>query len=183
MEQWKAIKLKDVKGIYEVSSYGRVRSVSREVIRKDGVLCHIESKVLKMGISDKGYQKVQLCHYSKMKGNHRVHRLVGFAFIDNPFNYPEINHKNGDKLNNHYKNLEWVTRRMNIRHAIDTGLLDPYTKSTTKVVYKLTKEGLVLDRYGSIEEAAMETGCKVKKISDVVNGCRKMTGGYGFVLI
>ncbi len=52
-----------------------------------------------------------------------IHRLVAIAFIDNPNNYKEVNHIDGDKTNNHVDNLEWVTRSMNMKHAYDNGLI------------------------------------------------------------
>ena len=57
----------------------------------------------------------------------RIHRLVGLAFIPNPFNKPEINHIDCNKLNNHYANLEWVTSKENTEHAYKNGLITIYT--------------------------------------------------------
>lgn len=73
----------------------------------------------------KGYFRVNTtCKGLKLKAS--VHRLVALAYLDNPENFPIINHKDGDKLNNHKDNLEWCTASHNQRHAIDTGLRKIY---------------------------------------------------------
>lgn len=68
-----------------------------------------------------GYARV----YARVNGKHKgisVHRAVALAFIPNPENKPDVNHKDGQKQNNHVSNLEWMTRGENMRHAKNTGL-------------------------------------------------------------
>lgn len=72
----------------------------------------------------KKYATVSYMDGSKQKHAY-VHRLVATAFIPNPHNYPQVNHKDGNPRNNAVKNLEWVTAKANIRHAYETGLANP----------------------------------------------------------
>lgn len=103
-EEWKDIEGYD--GDYQVSNLGRVRSFKRGY-------CN----VLKGTVSNRGYKMVHLRSAIKGPKFLSVHRLVGKHFIPNPENKPEINHKDGNKLNNKIVNLEWVTRTENFRHA------------------------------------------------------------------
>lgn len=93
---------------YEVSSHGRTRSVN-------GVIKAI-------GVFSNGYARTSFRQggqsYSK-----RIHLLIAICFVDNPNNLPEVNHIDGNKLNNHFSNLEWVTRQENMDHAKATGLV------------------------------------------------------------
>ena len=65
-----------------------------------------------------GYASVRMPY-----GNYLVHRMVADAFIPNPGNKPQVNHKDGNKRNNNVSNLEWVTAKENMEHASKTGLL------------------------------------------------------------
>lgn len=105
--------------LYEVSSLGRVKSVSKTIgITK---FKRLKSRILKPHISQVGYRSVGLTH--NMKGlTHTIHSMVAKAFIPNPENKRTVNHKDGNKLNNRLYNLEWNTDYENIHHAIDTGL-------------------------------------------------------------
>jgi len=100
---------KEIEGFsnYQISNYGRVCSLQRKGT-KGGILKAVPDK--------DGYMRVHL--YKDKKSYHRkVHRLVAKAFIPNPNNYPQINHKDGIKNNNYYKNLEWSTVKENHYHA------------------------------------------------------------------
>lgn len=110
---------------YKVSNLGRVKGLARMIIRNDGQRITLCEKLITPSINVAGYYVVVLRKVRKVGKkwkNFRVHRLVGTAFISNPFNKPQINHKNGNKLDNRIENLEWDTRSENIRHAYNTGL-------------------------------------------------------------
>lgn len=107
---------KDIKGyesLYQVSSYGRVKSLITNKIRKEDT-------------NNWGYKKVTLHKDGKSK-SFFIHRLVATHFIKNPNKYSEVNHKDGDKSNNHISNLEWCTRSHNMKHAIENELITPPT--------------------------------------------------------
>jgi len=100
LEIWKDIEGFDEKYGYQISSWGRVRSVN-------GILKPYENF--------KGYLKVGLMKDGKCCKK-RVNRLVAQAFIPNPYNLPQVNHIDGNKQNNSFTNLEWVTNEQNAHH-------------------------------------------------------------------
>ena len=95
--------IKGFEGLYSVSPSGDVYSIKNDSVRKT--------------FDSKGYKLVQLWKNNKGK-NFSVHRLVSEAYLPNPFCKPDVNHKDGNKHNNHFTNLEWVTRSENAIHAI-----------------------------------------------------------------
>ena len=101
---------------YEVSNIGNVRSIERMVLHEEGGLKRSPSKVLKQGKSKSGYLTVSFS-VDSVKNNHSVHRLVARAFIPNELNKPQVNHKDGNKHNNHVDNLEWMTASENGLHS------------------------------------------------------------------
>ena len=110
MEEWKSIP--GYEGLYEVSSYGRVRSLDRYVKVKSKSYRLQKGKVLSLGINSYGYLQVFLCCNGKYKII-TVHRLVALTFLPNPDNLPCVNHLDEDKTNNRVDNLEWCDHKYN----------------------------------------------------------------------
>ena len=140
-EVWKDIE--GYEGLYQVSTCGNIKSLAKP--RKNGNgRCYIQKeKLLKQSFTSTGYKKVELYKDGKRK-SFKVHRLVAIAFIPNPDNKPEVNHIDGNKINNNIDNLEWVTSSENTIHAYETGLspnkkeldeiriIELYNKGTSK---------------------------------------------------
>ncbi len=128
-EVWREILLSDLNGRYEVSSKGNIRSVSRMVrfihpVTLKECFRPIVGKVLLQNANVGGYPIFN----ARVNGRSRtymVHALVALAFIEIPERIGvklEVNHKNGVKLDNDYRNLEWVTNSENKVHAYSIGL-------------------------------------------------------------
>jgi hypothetical protein len=95
---------------------------NRYLVSISGEIYSIKTKkLLKQMQTEKGYLVVELWVNYKRKSV-KVHRLVAETFIENPFGKKEINHKDGNKSNNHVNNLEWCSRTENMKHAYKTGL-------------------------------------------------------------
>lgn len=117
-EIWKSLKgVVECGDHYEVSNLGRVRSV--DFIDKRGY--KRKGKIMSQANHYKGYKIVSLTYMGKRK-TYKIHRLVALAFIPNPENKPEVNHKDGVKHNNYVENLEWVTTSENAKHIHENEL-------------------------------------------------------------
>jgi hypothetical protein len=112
VEIWKS--LEEFNGFYEVSNYGQVKRVKAGPATRIG-------RLIKMEVDRDGYYIANICIYNK-RYKKKLHRLVAKAFLKNPLNLPEVNHKNGDKSDNSESNLEWSTNKDNVKHACDNGL-------------------------------------------------------------
>lgn len=167
---------------YKISNYGRVKikeNVSQRMnmgMLRDYVQ---KSKIMKPTRNGYGYLKVRLTDENGKAKNLYIHRLVAEHFIPNPENKQQVNHKDGNKTNNHVDNLEWATSSENITHAIDVLDFKPNTKgiNAPSPVLQIDKEtNKVVGRYDTITEAQKITG--ISHISCVCRGQRKTAGGY-----
>lgn len=169
-ERWEKIDGFD----YEVSNYGRVRSIYREFINSRGRKRQFNAFLLKQAdvggycnismsvITESGKRKQKLFS---------VHRLVALAFIPNPNNYNQVNHKDGIKSNNFHQNLEWCTLSQNRQHAYDIGLQkgpigekQGNSTLTTEEVLQIRKIG----RSKTLTEIAKKFNTSFGNVSDIL---------------
>jgi len=139
MEIWK-----DVCGFenfYQVSNKGRVKSLDRTVVNKNGVVSRLKGSVLKAQISGSKYLFV---NFGKNKPK-QIHRLVAIAFLSRPEGKTQVNHIDGDKFNNDVANLEWVSCSENHKHSYKS--LDRKLHPKSKIVC-LEKDGFKIKFYG-----------------------------------
>lgn len=164
MEKWQDIK--GYEGRYQVSNLGRVKSLPI-----DEKYCKRPYEViLKPFICGSGYYEVIL-HYKHTKKPKLVHRLVADAFINNPDGKQEVNHIDGNKLNNSATNLEWATASENQKHS--RGVLKNSCSIKREVI--CVETGEVFD---SIKDACNKYGLQISLIWKCCNGKQQTTGGY-----
>lgn len=144
---------------YEVSNMGR--------IRRDG---HV---LVPLKYPD-GYLHVQLYLDGNMK-NKRIHRLVAEAFIPNPLNLPQVNHKDENPLNNTIWNLEWCSPKYNSNYGTRPARI---AQARSKPVLQLDENGNVLKEWPSAKVAAEALGMSWRNISSVCYGQRKHACGF-----
>lgn len=158
---------------YEVSSHGKVRSVPFEKHGKNmhGEFSFTTKRLILKTYVNQGYEVVCLTDSATGKQHYkRVHRLVAEAFIPNPENKSQVNHKDGDKTNNCVENLEWNTASENVRHAFMSGLTSnagerhPRTKlsnSQIAEIRELRKSGVLLRDIGELYSVHLSTISKI----------------------
>jgi hypothetical protein len=185
MEVWKDVP--EFEGIYQASDLGRVKSLSRTVAHTKGSGARqIRERILHPGVNNKGYLHVVLSKNGITKST-RVHRIIAKLFNPNIHSdILEVNHKDGDKLNNKSTNLEWVTHHKNIIHSWEHGLSVPTGAAlligskhpSSKSVHQFTKDGVFIKEFGSVSEASRATGIFTSHISKVCGGKFKTAKGY-----
>ena len=153
MEIWKQVK--GYEDNYICSSKGQVKSIKR-------------NKVLKQNKSPM-YYSVDLCKNGEIK-RHLIHRIIAMSFHENPQNKPQVNHINGNKLDNRSENLEWVTRSENQLHSIRIGLR--HTRGENNSQSKLNSN-TVLEIFNSnktLSELALKYNVSKSTICDIKRG-------------
>jgi hypothetical protein len=151
----------------------------------DGLIYSLRRGIaLKNRVNKNGYLQANLWVKGKQY-TRLVHRMVAEKWLPNPKSLPEVNHIDGNKLNNHAKNLEWVTRSENIRHGINTGLIPAPWKGKqgnvhpkSKSVYKCDGCGFPIAEYESVRLAAKHTGIHHNLIYDNIKGKLRSAGGF-----
>lgn len=170
MENWKQIE--GYKPIYQVSDLGRIRSLERKTNDNGGVF-HRKERYLKYSKSRLGYLLVYLYAEDGKKRTIPVHQIVAKAFVANPDNKPEVDHKDGDKTNNRPGNLRWVTHKENCANPLTVVKQKKYIGKRAKHkkairAYSLT--GQLVGEWPTITMAAEATGTCRHSISYAANG-------------
>ena len=182
-EIWKDIE--GYEGVFEISNFGRVKSLARKTKNGQG-LRPVKERIRKThSHPNLGYWLITLKHPSSEKSDRRyVHRLVAQAFIPNPESKPQVNHRDGDKKNSRVENLEWATSSENLHHAHRSGLKHGYW--TGKVIHNslsiIAIKEMAIVEYPSVTHCARELNCSHGSIGMRVDK-NKMYKGYLFVSI
>lgn len=158
MEEWKDIK--GYEGLYQISNEGRVKNIKRDTLRV-------------FNDNGYGYYMVLLSKNGKKKPFY-VHRLVAEAFIQNPNNLPQVNHKNENKHLNIVENLEWCDSKYNMNYGTAR---ERTSEKQRKIVYQYTKNNELVAVYHGVNECA-KYGFEPSSISSCCNGKRKTHKGY-----
>lgn len=172
-ERWKPIP--GYEGIYEASTLGRIRSVSRYINGRWGMTFR-KSHILSPNDVHDGYQQVKFS-INGVKSQPLLHRLVAETFIPNPMNLPQVNHKDGNKSNNRVENLEWCTASENSLHR--NRILHRETGRPKRGVICL-ETGI---KYDSSHHASRGMGISQGNIFSVCQGKYQTAGGYHFEFV
>ena len=153
-EQWEFITISNKENIYQISNYGRIKN-------------NKTNRILKQTIDNHGYY-----NYDK----NLIHRLVSKTFLTPILNFNVVNHIDGNKLNNHYKNLEWTDNKGNVEHAIKNGL-----RKNIKKVAHIDINKNIIKIYNSCSEASRELNVNCRSVNKCCKGLLKSCGKYKYM--
>ena len=156
--------VKNYESLYAVSDQGRVKSVG-----------YGKERILKPGRNSRGYLQVNLWKNGEMKP-YRIHRLVAQTFIQNPYNLPEVNHKDENKENNSVQNLEWCDRKYNNNYGTHNQRM---AEKKSKPVLQYTKSGEFVREWKSTHDVKRNLGYSNGNISSCCTGRYKYA--YNFI--
>ena len=175
-EKWKNVE--GYNGLYKISNTGRIVSYKKG-----------KPYELAPYSNNRGYLAIGLSD-GLVRRRYTMHKLVARHFIPNPENKPQVNHKDGDKHNNHVDNLEWVTQSENIQHSYKIGLRtynseiyhkNKYNEQKKVGIIAINLETLESFHFQSINEAARQLDCNKGNIRHVLNGKYKKHKNYFFI--
>lgn len=161
-EIWKDIK--EYEGLYQVSNFGRVKSL------KFG-----KEKVMSPVLHTRGYLNIELSNKGLRKVK-KIHRLVAEAFIPNPKNFPQVNHKDENKTNNSVDNLEWCTSQYNCHYGTR---IKRFSDNKKKKIYQFDLNGNFIKEWKSAVDIEKETGLEKSNIRCCCRG--EIKKAYGFI--
>ena len=161
-EVWKDIE--GYEGLYKISDKGRVKSIG-----------YGKERILKPANNGRGYLLVDLCKNNEKK-HFLVHRIVAQAFIPNPNNLPEVNHRDENKENNRVENLEFCDRKYNCNYGTTKQRM---IKKLSKTVLQYSKDGEFIKEWKSTKDIERNLGYSHSFISACCRG--KCKSAYDFV--
>ena len=162
MEQWKDIK--GYEGYYQISNYGNIKNINTQ-------------KILIGDTNNIGYKRITL--YRPIKKRFFVHRLVALHFCDGYQDGSVVNHKDGNKLNNHFDNLEWVIHSENDLHAYQMELRKAHPCQFKKHILAYDKDtGILIKEYNNTQECCDDLKITRSNVYNCCNGKQQSCRGY-----
>ena len=162
-----------------------IKGTTRYYITLDGNVINKDTgRIMKPEITPKGYYRISIVLSDGSKIKAFIHKLVAQAYIDNPLNKPQVNHKDQNKANNHRNNLEWVTNQENMIHYASHNGNRYKSQSEQRKGIKTAKikpviqraiNGDFIKRFNSVKQAKKETNIN---ISGCLSGRYKTAGGF-----
>lgn len=172
-EEWRDIQ--GYEGLYQISNYGRVKSLRRKAYNH-----FTKERIMTPVITKKGYYQVRLHNGTNSQG-FKIHRLVAKAFIPNSYNVSQVNHIDGNKQNNCVNNLEWVTPKQNMQHAASNGLLRDVSGNNNpncKPIKQYDLNGNFIKRWNSMRDIYEVLGIDRHSIRNCCVGNLKTSHNY-----
>lgn len=159
----------------------KLNNLSNYLIFNDGkIYSKLKNKFLKETVSKDGYSVVHLTFDDDTKKVVQVHRLIAKAFIPNPNNLPQVNHKDENKQNNSIENLEWCTSKYNANFGTRNKRISLKTKNNSKQskqVYQFSLDGKLITIWPSSKETG-RCGYNASNVRSVCCGKRKSYKGF-----
>jgi hypothetical protein len=182
-EEWRDVV--GYEGLYMVSSLGRIASIERTIIQKNGIQRVLKQTILKNKVSKGGYEAVFL-HNTHTRKRLSIHRLVAIAFIPNLENKPCVDHIDRNRSNNVVSNLRWCTYSENMKNplslpyyrAINLGRKRPYAYHPVVAL----KDGAVIYKFDKLTDC-IQFGFDYTSVSSICVGRRKKHKGFSFMYL
>ncbi len=167
-EKWKDIK--KYQGLYQVSNFGNIKSLPKKHKINNGSYYITKERLLSKTKNKQGYLVVNI-----LKKVELVHRLVAEAFIPNPDNLPQVNHKDENKTNNNVNNLEWCTSKYNSNYGT---CIERMRNKKSKKVAQYDLNGNFIKEWNSLAEVERKLNIKTANLCSCCKERYKQTGGF-----